>query len=556
MSLRRGRSHSVRTTFLGLALALGLILVAAPASSAVAATLSGTVTGQAPGQEVEPLAEAIVTATDSETGEEIGSTYTDIDGKYSLDAPAGILDVKFVPAPGPFEATTIHKVEVSGSLTLNVALSAIDSLQLTGSLSTAGGDPVGGRFVFLSGSEGQSFNTKTDSEGNFSFSLLPGTYSLSFNVPTGGSGSPGLPQSWIVGTEQFELESDRNLNLVLPGVSTLTVEALDQEDEPISEALVAVPMLNASGDLGDLEATNIQTRELIGKTDAQGRVSFTVFTGSSWSATGGSSSQSPSITPPVESGYAYTTFEVPAVDQDTTMAVHLAHAIQLTGSLSTAGGDPVGGRFVFLSGSEGQSFNTKTDSEGNFSFSLLPGTYSLSFNVPTGGSGSPGLPQSWIVGTEQFELESDRNLNLVLPGVSTLTVEALDQEDEPISEALVAVPMLNASGDLGDLEATNIQTRELIGKTDAQGRVSFTVFTGSSWSATGGSSSQSPSITPPVESGYAYTTFEVPAVDQDTTMAVHLAHAIQLTGSLSTARGDPGGGTAFVFLSGNREAAA
>lgn len=119
-----GRSSTSPRAFLAaLISALGLALLLVPISAAAAATLSGTVSGQPAGGEPKVLAEVNVIASDSATGEFVASTGSGLGGKYALEIPAGVFDVKFDPGPfSPFLATTLAKVEVSGSSTLDVTL--------------------------------------------------------------------------------------------------------------------------------------------------------------------------------------------------------------------------------------------------------------------------------------------------------------------------------------------------------------------------------------------------------------------------------------------------
>jgi Big-like domain-containing protein/IPT/TIG domain-containing protein len=482
---------------------LGAIAALAPISSSAAATLSGTVSGQLPGKEAEALPGATVTVSDSATGESIGSTVTDEGGKYSIEVPSGVFDVRVDPAPGPFELTTVHKVEVTGSRILNVVLTPSEAVHLTGTMRDASGNPVSNVTLITQGGPASGLVTRTAADGSYSFALVPGTYALAISP---NESIPSLPTYWSLSTAKFSIESDQHRDITLPPTATLTVEALGKEDTPIAEANVEMHDLHSSVDLGGFTALDLQSRELRGLTGKDGRVSFLVFGG------GGTFNQEPSITPPPESGYGFTSFKVPPVEGDTTVVVHPVPAVHLTGTMRDASGNPVSNVTLITQGGPASGLVTRTAADGSYSFALVPGTYALAISP---NESIPSLPTYWSLSTAKFSIESDQHRDITLPPTATLTVEALGKEDTPIAEANVEMHDLHSSVDLGGFTALDLQSRELRGLTGKDGRVSFLVFGG------GGTFNQEPSITPPPESGYGFTSFKVPPVEGDTTVVVH-----------------------------------
>jgi hypothetical protein len=114
---------SLRNLTAVLLAAAGLALLFVPVSAAAAATLSGTVSGQPASGEPKGLAEVKVTASDSATGKFVTSAGSGLGGKYALELPEGVFDIKFDPGLfSPYQATTISKLEVFGPVTLNVTL--------------------------------------------------------------------------------------------------------------------------------------------------------------------------------------------------------------------------------------------------------------------------------------------------------------------------------------------------------------------------------------------------------------------------------------------------
>jgi alpha-tubulin suppressor-like RCC1 family protein len=486
-----------------IALVAGFLLVAASqAASAEAATLSGTVSGQASGHSAEPLAGAAVTLLDPSTGASVGSATTNSAGAYSIAGPAGSFDVRFESAP--FEATTIHGVNLDSPQTLSVVLTPAGVVHLTGTMRDAAGNPVPNVNLSISTGEGPVTSATTAADGSYSLAAAPGVYTLTANagVPT-----PGMPKVWFLGSDKFTLDSDQNRNITLPATTTLTIEALGREDAPIAGAAVKVGDLDGSADLGGFTTSHLQTRSLSSGTGPDGRVSFAVFKGGA-----PLSNQETAIFPPAGSGYGYTPFKVPRVEQDTTVVVRPIQLVHLTGTMRDAAGNPVPNVNLSISTGEGPVTSATTAADGSYSLAAAPGVYTLTANagVPT-----PGMPKVWFLGSDKFTLDSDQNRNITLPATTTLTIEALGREDAPIAGAAVKVGDLDGSADLGGFTTSHLQTRSLSSGTGPDGRVSFAVFKGGA-----PLSNQETAIFPPAGSGYGYTPFKVPRVEQDTTVVV------------------------------------
>jgi Carboxypeptidase regulatory-like domain len=306
----RSRSNAVRLAMLMSFAALALVPAAAQA-----ATLSGKVSGEQAGGTTKPLAGVTVTVIDPESQEEVGSTTTGTFGDYSVVAPSGVFDVRFQPAPGQaFEPTTVHDVDLTTPRTLDVALVATGVVTLSGTLRDAAGAPVPGVNLTLSTGTGSNASDTTGPDGSYSFAVAPDRYSLFAHATK--SMPAGLPRSFFFQVRDIDLKADQESDLTLPPTSQLTIEALGSEDEPIANAAVQLPDLNSATSLGDLEADHLQSRDLRGNTDAQGRIVFTVFDGGA-----PFEEERGEIDPPSGSGYGHTKFTLPTVEQDTTVVV-------------------------------------------------------------------------------------------------------------------------------------------------------------------------------------------------------------------------------------------
>ncbi len=519
---------------------IGLFLVVVlQASSAQAATLSGTVSGQAPGQPAQPLAEATVTLLDPSTGNPVDSTSTGPAGDYSIAAPSGSFDVRFESAPSAsFEATTVHGVDLSTPRTLSVILTPAGTVNLTGTLRDASGNPVPGVTLLLSTGFTPALSTQTAADGSYAFAAVPGSYELYAYSGKPVSGSD-LPNSWFLQTAKVNLDSDQSRDIALPSTATLTVEALGKEDAPVAGAGVRVGDLDGSAAVGGFTAAHIQTRGLSSSTGSDGRASFIVFKGGT-----PLSNQETAVNPPAGSGYGHTPFKVPQVDQDTTVVVQALPVVNLTGTLRDASGNPVPGVTLLLSTGFTPALSTQTAADGSYAFAAVPGSYELYAYSGKPVSGSD-LPNSWFLQTAKVNLDSDQSRDIALPSTATLTVEALGKEDAPVAGAGVRVGDLDGSAAVGGFTAAHIQTRGLSSSTGSDGRASFIVFKGGT-----PLSNQETAVNPPAGSGYGHTPFKVPQVDQDTTVVVQALPVVNLTGTLRDASGNPVPGVTLLLSTG------
>ncbi len=384
------------------------------------------------------------------------------------------------------------------------AATANEDVHLGGTLRDAEGSPVPN--VELSLESGVNvLTTQTGPDGRYSFTTAPNN---NFFLVGHGEGGPSsnLPRHFFFLAGNFRLESDQEHDIELPPTSTLTIEALGNDNAPISGAAVSLPEINGSADFGYFQDQYLQSNLLEGKTDESGRVSFTVFDGA---PNGG---QEGWLTPPPSSGYGPIHFKVPTIKGNTTVVVRPNEDVHLGGTLRDAEGSPVPN--VELSLESGVNvLTTQTGPDGRYSFTTAPNN---NFFLVGHGEGGPSsnLPRHFFFLAGNFRLESDQEHDIELPPTSTLTIEALGNDNAPISGAAVSLPEINGSADFGYFQDQYLQSNLLEGKTDESGRVSFTVFDGA---PNGG---QEGWLTPPPSSGYGPIHFKVPTIKGNTTVVV------------------------------------
>ena len=403
-------------------------LIAVPASNAAAALLSGTVSGQPLGKEREPVAGVQVTVIRPEGGESVGTTTTSAKGNYSLFVPEGLFDVRFEPPEeSGFQGTTTHEVDIGKSLILNALLAPSELAHLTGILRDAAGNPIAGTAITMTGSLA-TVETETNAEGFYSLAAIPGEYHL--EVAGSGAGHSDVPTKFSFSTRTFQLSTNEKRNLTLPVTSTVTVEVI-VAGEPVREALVTLPEYHTGTvNLGGFETTRIgQTGQVA--TGADGSAHLPIFTGSTRiSISGGAHGR---VEFPGEEGKITDFIGPTPITEDIDLLVPTPTIVQLTGTIRSAGGEPIPGVAVTISGKEAV-IETETNAEGFYSLTTVPGEY----DVEVEGHGH-GLPTTWSFGGG-INLGRDQKRNIDLPATSTFTAEVLGAHGTPVNGATVSIP--------------------------------------------------------------------------------------------------------------------
>lgn len=308
--------------------AFGLTLLFASPAAAANATLFGTVAGQLPGHEkAEPLAEVEVKLDPAEGNpvEEGFAAYTDIKGNYEVTAPQGAYNVHFYP-PSGFEATTVKNVELTETRRLDLTLAASETVQVTGTLLDAEGNPVEGASVGLSNeaSVGGSF---TDAEGRFDVAVPTGVYYLNLQWQTRNDGHSAAAENQSFGSEApIKVEGDRELELRLPRRHKLSYEVLGG-GAPLAGVVVDSSLFRtgsvelAEGVAGQIYGINFPENQV---TNEKGIVEYLTYGGTPQNET-------TLVGPPAESGYGQIFVKVPTVESDTSVTVNLGGGVEEPG---------------------------------------------------------------------------------------------------------------------------------------------------------------------------------------------------------------------------------
>jgi uncharacterized repeat protein (TIGR01451 family) len=348
--------------------------------------------------------------------------------------------------------------------------------------------------ITLAGSpnKGQAINmsTTTDADGAYSFSVPPGTYTVSEEVKEGWSQSyPGGDGTYTVTLGNGQLERDNDFgNFQQATKSGHKFHDLNADgDQDQGELGLEGWTINLDGTDGQGNAVNLSTQ-----TDANGDYSFQVNPGS-YSVTETIPAgwyQSTPGTPQSPDGYNITlTSGQTDSDNDfgnfrqATKSGHKFHDLDADG-VWDQGELGLEGWTINLDGTDGQNnavnLNTQTDANGAYSFTVNPGSYIVTETIPAGWYQSkPGTPQSpagYNITLTSGQTDSDNDFGNFQQATKSgrkfhdLNANgALDQ-----GEPGLAGWTINLDGTDGQNNVINLNTL-----TDVNGAYSFTVNPGS-----------------------------------------------------------------------------
>ncbi len=195
----------------------------------------GTIAGRITNQGV-PVSFASIQILDSTSpfDNQVGSTFTSFDGTYQVGVVPGTYKVK-VRFPNGISQYAHQQTSLTAADTFAVAEGAtivVDEEALSpsiirGTLINADGTPAMGAFVSVQ-SEHDFFGSVVDHTGSWSVSVLPGTYTVSFNTQLGTQWAFG--KSSAATADQITVGSGATVevNDVLLAPGSVTVTATDR----------------------------------------------------------------------------------------------------------------------------------------------------------------------------------------------------------------------------------------------------------------------------------------------------------------------------------------
>ena len=395
---------------------------ARPASADVQLSISGTVTDSSgsglPGVGVD----LVVTGT----GVSVASAVTDTSGSYATSVPPGAYDFHFTaPAGSGLTDGLLLNQMITASTVVNIVLttSGVARVALSGRILAADGTPQTNVEVSATPAPGsppsaQFALTSTDSQGGYIFgALVPAAYTISARFQVG-----GRPQLDWSATTQVQVAGATTQNLTLPQVTTLQVNVVDADGNPLSGIYAnvhesfAIPEISQGG-----SATAYN-----GQTNNTGSVTLNVY--------------APATTATIDvydGGNLYVPLHSQPISVDggpITVVLQKNDVVALSGRILAADGTPQTNVEVSATPAPGsppsaQFALTSTDSQGGYIFgALVPAAYTISARFQVG-----GRPQLDWSATTQVQVAGATTQNLTLPQVTTLQVNVVDADGNPLS---------------------------------------------------------------------------------------------------------------------------
>ena len=250
-----------------------------PGGTPAQAAATGAVSGRLTTSAGAPAAEVFVQVYPADEYESVGYTSTDADGNYTVaDLPAGSYRVGYFPWAQPeqyfhqkSQLSDADPVTVTAGATTNVDEQLFATGTITGRLVNAAGYPVVD--VVLNATEVDTYGWaggRTDEDGRFTITALPGRYRVSLNPIEGSYQSQYVPGKLDEeGASVFEVRADAATEVnetVLP-VGGLSGRFTTATGAALTDAQVAITTANSYGGAW-------------AQTDANGEFSVQVLQGS------------------------------------------------------------------------------------------------------------------------------------------------------------------------------------------------------------------------------------------------------------------------------------
>ncbi|OGH16502.1 MAG: hypothetical protein A3C30_04920 [Candidatus Levybacteria bacterium RIFCSPHIGHO2_02_FULL_40_18] len=217
--------------------------ITAHANQALAHTLSGNVS-EASGTDIVG---AVVDVIDTTTSNNIGSDTTDSSGNYSVEVNSGTYDIEVTPPGGSgFGSAIAPSRTISGDTVVNFILVPAGPVILSGHVYDRSGNAVPNQTVRLGDSAGNTTSTTTNSNGEYSLQVSPGTFRLDVT----GDNNPvtlEIPRRYEITKNGYSLTQSTTLDITIPAKQVIT-HVQDASGNSISGIeITVVPPTGVSG---------------------------------------------------------------------------------------------------------------------------------------------------------------------------------------------------------------------------------------------------------------------------------------------------------------------
>ena len=275
-------------------------------------------------------------------------------------------------------------------------------VNVSGTVTTATGSPI--HMASVSLNDGTTNNgVSTDSNGHYSFNVIPGVYTMSI----GGGVGPNIPPYYGLTSGQFSIVANTVFDLIIPTVA-VTVHIFDSNGNPTSGVVYASFSASAAVP-GVSPALSFSTVHWQAGTFGLDPT-FYGFPGTA----------NVIVTAPGNPGVTQSVVIDPAGPNN--LSVTLPAVVTLSGTVVNSAGQPLNQSSISATPASGAWVGGRTDANGHYSFSVIPGLYTISI----GGGAAPTIPMYFGLTSNQTSITTDTVLDLVVPTVP-VTVHVLNE---------------------------------------------------------------------------------------------------------------------------------
>jgi len=303
------------------------------------------------------------------------SALSDDNGNYLLALPIGTyrVSLQFAESTRGVGSSQYTDLDFSTDESRDFAVEINQTVALSGVVKMPDGTPIQEAWVSVQGNEGTDYTASgnTDAQGVYSLPLLPGDYSVrvhtsysAFIMLEGDSVYLGDSSFDNVVDDALEIASDTVLDdMVLP-IVLVSGQTTDDNGVPLAQVDVKAELTSA------VEYSNGDPNRTTSDEDGNYVLALPVGT---YSVSLQFSDSSQGV-----GGADYTDLRF-LIDENRDFAVTVNDALALSGIVRMPDGTPVQDVWLSVTGIEGTEYylSSRTDAQGVYSLSVLPGSYSM-----------------------------------------------------------------------------------------------------------------------------------------------------------------------------------
>ena len=444
---------------------LGVFFGAISPQTALAITI--TLSGRISDSSGIGIASATINVIDATTNFTVASSISNSSGNYAVGLNQGSYNVQVIPPEGSglSQAVAINQI-LNSDKTLNFVLVQSGSVVFNGRVLTSSGVGVPNVQVQLSNSIGTGGNTLTDGTGNYSLLVQPDDYTLQLRS-TSDNRALGLPYEFYIST-LYSINQSTQVDIVLP-VRQLNVHVQDSSGNSLQNIHLntnspptqfTIPGLGSvSGYSDSFDNTNTSGNSILWLFPTSGTSSANLYT----------------ITAsPLDTSLPFSTTLISNVNltDSSSLIITMNSAYRVTGRISNREGIGIPQAQVQLFRTQGGGGNTQTDSLGNYSLQVSPGTYEFQLSS-TSDNRNLNIPVEYSI-YASLSVNQNTTLDVILP-VKKVDVYVKNSLGNPLANVQVGSTNPQTTLLLNQLtEATG--RSDSFGITDSSGKVTLWLF--------------------------------------------------------------------------------